>query len=379
MSSITIREVKTRADKLAFLKVPFAIYKDDPNWVAPLYLERLDHLNEKKNPYFHHAEAQLFIAEKNGEPVGRISAQVDRLHLERHKDACGMFGFLEAQNDPEIFNALFAAAEAWLKVRGMKKARGPFSYSINDETGLLVDGLDTPPSMMMGHARAFYPASVEANGYTKVKDVFAYSFDPRLDLPKPVQRIYDRAMSSGNIKIRPIDKKNLRKEIDLIMSIFNDAWSENWGFIPFTEAELNMLASNFKMLVHGESVQIASYKGEDAAFIVSLPNINEWFAGMNGSILPFNWAKLVGKLVTKKSKTQRVPLMGVRKKFQDGLLGAGLSLAVIKGIYDFHKARGVEQGELSWILEDNLRVRHVIESIGSRHYKTYRVYEKQIA
>ncbi len=378
MGAISVRPVKTKTDKLAFLRVPFSIYANDPNWVAPLFFERLEHLHESKNPYFEHGEAQLFIAEKNGVPVGRISAQIDRLHLERYHDGCGQFGFLEAHDDPEIFSALFSTAEIWLRERKIRKVQGPFSFSINDESGLLIDGFNTPPNMMMGHATPYYARHVEANGFTKAKDLLAYIRDLRIPFPDLLTKICNRAVAAGDLKVRPMDKSDIKNEIKIIMSIFNDAWSTNWNFVPFTEAELNMLAKNLKLLVHAESVQIASYKGVDAAFIVSMPNLNEWFAGLDGKLLPLGLPRLIGKLITKHSKSLRVPLMGVRKKFQDGLTGAALSSSVIKAFFDFHVARGATEVELSWVLEDNQGMNHIAKSCGAKIYKTYRVYEKSL-
>ncbi len=378
MSTLTIRPVKDKAGNLAFLKAAFPIYADDPNWVAPLFLERLEHLDPKKNPYFEHAEAQLFIAERDGKPVGRISAQVDRLHLERYKDETGQFGFIDAEDNPETFAALFNAAEDWLRAKGMKRTTGPFSFSINDESGMLIDGFNSPPNMMMPHHRSYYAAHVEKCGYRKTKDLFAFEFDNRSGLTPTLRKMVDRMMNSGDLKVRPVNKKDLRNEINVIMSIFNDAWSENWGFIPFTEAELNLLAKNFKMLVPANAVQIASWKGENAAFIVSMPNINEWFQGLNGRVLSWKLPKLIKGAITKKSKSVRVPLMGVLKKYQDTMVGAGLALAVIREASDYQISRGVTHGEFSWVLEDNLRLRHIMESMGARVYKTYRVYEKAL-
>lgn len=378
MNAITVKPVLTKADKLVFLRVPFAIYANDKNWVAPLFFERLEHLHEKKNPFFQHAEAQLFVAEQNGKAVGRISAQIDRLHLERYNDACGQFGFLEAQDDPAIFKALFDAAENWLRLRDIKKVQGPFSFSINDESGLLVDGFDTPPNMMMGHAAQHYGKHVEANGFKKAKDLLAYLRDLKLPVPEIFEKISERTIQSGDLKVRPMKKSDMKNEIKIIMSIFNDAWGNNWNYVPFTEAELNMLATNLKLLVHNESVQIASYRGEDAAFIVTMPNLNEWFAGLNGKLLPHGLPRLIGKLITKKARTFRIPLMGVRKKFQDGMLGGALAASVTKAVFDFHVPRGAEEVELSWILEDNHGMRHFIEAYGGKVYKTYRVYEKSL-
>ncbi len=378
MSSITIRPVLNKKDQITFLKVPFPIYADDPNWVAPLFLERFEHLSEKKNPYFQHATAQLFIAEKDGKPVGRISAQVCQLHQERYKDATGQFGFLEAVDDPEVFAALFKAAEGWLRAKGMKRALGPFSFSINDETGLLIDGFDTMPNMMMGHGTSYYQKRVEEQGFTKAKDVLAYEFDNVKGLPPAMRRMVDRMMASGDLTLRPLNKKKMASEIDIVMDIFNDAWSENWNYVPFTRAEVAMLAQLFKMLLDAKAVQIASWKGEPAAFCLAIANINEWFQGLDGKVLPFGLFKLLPRVISGRSRSVRVPLMGVKKKFQDGAIGAGLALATIRATSDHVISKGVTHGEFSWILEDNLRVRHMLESMGSRVYKTYRVYEKSL-
>lgn len=376
MSAISIKLVNSKADQLKFLQVPFAIYANDKNWVAPLFFERFEHLSEKKNPFFQHAKAQLFIAEKNGRAVGRITAQIDQLHLDRYGDACGQFGFLEAENDPELFNALFTAAENWLRGNGMKKVQGPFSFSINDECGLLVDGFDTPPNMMMGHAQSFYGKHVEANGYKKVKDLLAYIRKLEEPLPLDLERRYKWATKSADIEFRPLNKPQIKTEIQTIMSIFNDAWSKNWNYVPFTEAELQMLATNLKLLVDKNSVQIAYYKGQSAAFIVAMPNLNEWFAGLNGRLLPRGLPRLIGKLITKKASSFRIPLMGIRQEFQDGPIGSALAYGLIKKIHEFHATRGVKEIEMSWILEDNERIKSLIESIGGKVYKTYRVYEK---
>lgn len=378
MTKLTIHPVKDKAGTMAFLKVPFAIYADDPAWVAPLFIERLEHLHPKKNPYFEHAEAQLFVAERDGKPVGRISAQIDQLHLERYKDATGQFGFIDAEDDQETFAALFEAAEAWMRAKGMKRARGPFSFSINDETGLLIEGFDTIPNMMMPHHRKYYAAYVEANGYRKAKDVLAFEFDNRSGLTPTLRKVVDRMMTSGDLTVRPVNKKDMDREMNIIMKIFNDAWSDNWGFIPFTQAEVKLLIKNFKMLLAAKGVQIASWKGEPAAFIVSIPNINEWFQGMDGRVLSWKLPRLIKSVITKKSKSVRVPLMGVLKKHQDTMIGAGLALSVIREASDYHISQGVTHGEFSWVLEDNLRLRHIMESMGARVHKTYRVYEKAL-
>jgi GNAT superfamily N-acetyltransferase len=376
--TISVRTASGKADLKTFLDVPFALYAKDPNWVPPLYLERYEHFDPKKNPYFNHAEVALFLAYRGDRPVGRISAQLCRMRSERYKDGVGQFGFLEAENDPAVFAALVEAAQGWLRQRGVTAMQGPFNFSINDEMGLLVRGFDQPPSMMMGHALPYYAERLEALGFAKAKDVIAYDYQDTGDLPRALKMAADRAMGNPDIRIRPFDKKQLMKELEVIVSISNDAWSDNWGFVPWTQEEMTALGNNLKMLVTGDYIAIAEYKGKPAAMAVSLPNINDWIRGLNGKLLPFGWASLAWNLLARPPRSIRIPLMGLRKEFHGSNLGGVLALATIARVRSYHISRGTVQGELSWILEDNTRMRHVIEAFGGRPYKTYRIYQKAI-
>lgn len=377
--SVSVIPVRSKAERKAFLDLPFALYRDDPNWVAPLYLERYEHLDPKKNPYFRHAEVELFLAQRGGKTVGRISAQLCRLRSDLYQDGAGQFGFLEAEDEPEVFAALVEAASAWLKQRGAKSLQGPFNFSINDEMGLLIDGFDTPPSMMMAHARPYYAPRLEGLGFAKAKDVTAYDFRDSGEMPKTLKAAYDRALAREELVVRPLDKKNLMRELEIIVSIANDAWSDNWGFVPWTQEEMTALGNNLKMLVTGDYIAIAEYKGEPAAMCVSLPNINDWIQGLNGRLLPFGWAKLAYHLLARPPQSIRMPLMGVRRKYHGSSLGAVLGMAVIAKVRNYHVGRGTLRGELSWILEDNTRMRRMIEAFGGVPYKTYRIYEKAVA
>jgi hypothetical protein len=361
-----------------FLAVPFSIYAGDRNWVAPLFLERREHLDEKKNPYFTHADVQLFVAYRDGKPIGRVSAQIDRLRLDRFRDATGQFGFIEAPDDRVVFKALTDAAENWLRRRGMRRVQGPFSFSINDETGLLINGFDRPPSMMMGHAKPYYAVHLEALGFDKIKDVIAYDYDARNPLPRAMQAMVDKATGAGTMQIRPFNKKELAGELNIVIDIFNDAWSDNWGFVPMTREEITALGNYLKMLVKDDYIAIATYKGEPAAMAVSLPNINQWIADLNGKLLPFGWAKLAYRLLAKPPGSVRIPLMGVRKKYHGTPLGSALAIGVIGRIRACHLARGTHLAELSWVLEDNMSMRRMIEALGAVPYKTYRIYEKEL-
>jgi GNAT superfamily N-acetyltransferase len=258
----------------------------------------------------------------------------------------------------------------------MQRVRGPFSLSINEETGLLVEGFDTPPVFMMGHAWPYYGAHIEACGYAKAQDMFAYLAPPDFTAPAVMQRLVER--ETRQVKVRPLDRSRFASEIALLRDIFNDAWSQNWGFVPFTAEEFDELGRNLRFLLPTDLIQIAEIDGEGVAFIIALPNINEAIRGLNGRLLPLGWLKLLWRLKVSFPGTARVPLMGVRRRFQDKRIGAALAFLVIDTVRKGLIARGVKQVELSWILEDNTGMRSIIESIGGRAYKRYRVYERAL-
>ncbi len=377
-STVAIQTVHDRADKKAFIGVTRRIYADDPHWVQPLTWERLGHLNAAKNPFLRPIEASYWLVLFDGEPVGRISAQVNRAHLARHDDATGHFGFLEAIDDEEVFDLLLETAATWLRLRGMARMMGPFSLSINDETGTLVNGFDTPPSMMMPHGRPYYDARLHEQGLAKAKDLIAYHIDMTVPLPAAATRLIERARRAGGLVVRPLDMRRYVDEIRLICAIFNDAWAENWGFIPFGDAEAHYLAHNIRPLVDGSWFAIAELDGEPAAMTVTLPNLNEAIADLDGRLLPFGWARLLWRLKVMGVKTGRMPLMGLKRRWHGTLKGTAAALGVIDAVRAAHAGRGVTGGELSWVLEDNAAIQRIIEAVGAVPYKTYRVYEKAL-
>ncbi|MFM8745373.1 MAG: dATP pyrophosphohydrolase [Aestuariivirga sp.] len=379
VQTVSVRPVRGKADLKAFLDVPFALYRDDPHWVAPLYAERYEHLDRRKNPYFRHAEVELFLAFRNGKPVGRISAQLCALRSARYQDGAGQFGFLEAEDDAAVISSLMQQAAAWLGQRGASKIQGPFNFSINDEVGLLIEGFDAPPSIMMGHARPYYAAHLEALGFNKAKDLFAYEFLKTGELPRSLRAANERANADKDVIIRPLNKKKLDSELRIILDIANDAWSGNWGFVPWTEDEMVALGKSLSMLVTGDFVAIAEYRGEPAAMAVTLPDANRWIKQLNGRLLPLGWTKLAWNMFARPPAAVRMPLMGLRSRHHNTALGASLVIAAIMRVFDYHVSRGTREAELSWILEDNLPMRKIIETFGGKPYKTYRIYEKALA
>jgi hypothetical protein len=378
---VEIRPVASRRDLDDFIGLPSRLYSQGhPGFVQPLRFERREALTPGKNPFFEHAEAQLFLARRDGEPVGRISAQIDRLYLERYRDATGHFGFIDAIDDPALFRDLLSTAEGWLKAKGMKRAVGPFSFSTNEEVGLLIDGFDAPPMMMMPYSPPFAGAHIEAAGYAKIKDLIAYDYDVDKNTPITHEAILKRAgMDPAAVAVRNVDMKHFKRDLGIILDIFNDAWSDNWGYVPLTPSEIAHAAKVMKSVVDPNLVIIASVEGEPVSMIVSLPNIYEAIAGLDGRLFPFGWAKLLWRLKVSKLETGRVLLFGLRKTYQRSLLGSALILRLLEELRLGTKRIRANRAELSWILEDNMPMRKIIEKVGGRAYKTYRVYEKAIA
>lgn len=363
-----------------FIDLQWEIYKNDPHWVPPLVLERQEHFSPKKNPFFQHATVQLFVARNDaGKVVGRISAQLNSEYDKKYGKGTGFFGFFEAPNDPEVAKQLLAAAEAWCKERGCTKIQGPFNFSINDECGLLVKGFDSPPYLFMAHTPAYYQALVEGNGYQKAKDLIAWSYDITKPIPEPALQITDYVLATPGLKIRNIDMKNIHRDVRVILDVFNSAWSNNWGYVPLTEAELNKLAEDLKLIARPELIKIAEMEGKTAAILLSLPNLNEVIKDLNGCRNPLNFARLLYRVKTNKFTTARLVLLGIKKEFRGGVFAGGsLSVALYVDAHKTSKALGYQKGELGWTLEDNEKINNGIELMGGVPYKIYRIYEKTI-
>jgi hypothetical protein len=372
---LQIQPVATKHDREQFIRMPWRLYQHDRFWVPPLLYDRRQLLSPK-NPFFEHARMNSWIAFRGSQPVGRISAQIDQLHLDSVDPATGFFGMLEAEDDPAVFDLLFSAAESWLRENGMQQIIGPFNLSINHDCGLLVDGFESPPYFMMPHNPPYYEKRIEERGYRPIKDTLAYLMDIDAE-PTPAIKAVARRNADA-IHVRPLDFSRLPEELETLRDIHQDAWADNWNFVPFTNEEFTHLGRDLKSLVPPDMVQIAEIEGEPAAMVVGFPNINEAIADLNGRLFPLGWLKLLWRLKVSFTRTARVPLMGIRRKYHHTLMGASLALMVINQARAAGKKRGIEQIELSWILDDNQGMRNIIESLGATVHKRYRFFAGDI-
>lgn len=376
-AEIIVEPVAGPAGRKAFIAAGKVPYKGDPNFIAPLEFEVAARLDPAANPALKDAEVQLFIARKNGAVAGRISAFINPLYLARYGEKTGHFGFLDAIDDVDVFNALLTAAADWMRTRGMTKIAGPFSFSVNEECGLLIDGFDTPPYVMMPHGRDWYQRHVEAAGYAKAMDLFALRYIPRRQfIPEKRMKFVERALSSPKVKIRNIDFKRFNEEIATLVDIFKDAWSDNWGFVPMTEEQILHMAKELRPIIENYNIIFCELDGEPVAFGLVLPNVMEAVRDFDGKLLPFNWVKLLWRLKVKKLTQARMPLMGVRKKLHGKPIGAAFAYKIIEMVNSANMDNGVTSSELSWILETNRDMLTMLTDLGGEIYKTYRIYER---
>ena len=373
--AVSVVALGAGTDLSAFMNVPRRVYATDPNWIPPLKFMEKQRFSPS-NHFFDHARWQGWVAFRDGQPVGRITAQIDEQHLDRYADAAGYFGMLEGEDDPAIFRALFEAAEHWLREQVMAQVRGRFYLHVNEEVGLLVEGFDSPPFILMGHGRPWYGQQVLDGGYTPVKDVLAYKVRPDFEAPRVMTKLAERV--SDQVTVRCLRRRQLLDDAEVMRDIFNDAWANNWNFVPWDREDFAETVKTMAMLMPDDYIQIAEYQGRPVAFIVALPNLNEAIRDLDGRLFPFGWAKLLWRLKVGHPSTARVPLMGVRQAFQHSRLGPTLAFLVIDAVRKALHARGVVDVEMGWILEDNDGMRNIIETIGGIAYKRYRFYEKAL-
>jgi len=378
--TILVRPVVSKADTKAFVELAYRLNLSDPNWVPPLKDEVRGLITPGKNPWFEHAEAAFFLAFRPGAsaPVGRISAQVDSLVLEHMGAGLGQWGMFEAQ-DEGVAHALLAAAEDWLRGKGMTRSMGPFSLGIWDEPGLLVEGHDHPPMVMMGHNSPAYQGWIESAGYQGVKDLYTYDVPSDTPFPPLVGRIIASGEKNPRIRIRRVDKSRFTEEAALILSILNEAWSDNWGFIPLTDAEIAYAGKKLKPIVLEDMILIAEYDGEPVAFMLSLPDINEFIADLKGELFPFGFVKLLWRLKRMRPRGGRVPLMGVVRKLHATRLASQLAFMMIEYIRRAGNGHyGITRAEVGWILDDNSPMISIADTILAKRNRTYRIYEKPL-
>lgn len=373
MTNIRILTVDNEKDKMSFIKFQWKIYKDNKNWVPPLIMDRKKILDLKKNPFYQHAEIQLFLAERDGELVGRIAAIKNDLHNKYHNDNVGFFGFFECINDQAVANALFDAAKGWLKSKGFDVMRGPANPSSNDEWGMLFEGFDDPPRLLMTYNPPYYLQLCENYGFVKAKDLFAYKLENHKVLSsEKLRRGAEIIKQRSGLKITTLNMKEFNKDLEKVKFVYNKAWAPNWGFIPMTEAELDAMAKDLKPLVEPSLVMFGEIDGKLVGFALTMLDYNQVFIDMNGRLLPFNWLKLYTK--KKNINWARIITLGIIPEYQK----KGLDALFYWEIVNKAAEKGILLGEASWILEDNEMMNRGAKMMNGEAYKKYRIYDKAI-
>ncbi len=377
MSSVEIRPVRSRRELKRFVKVPFHLHREHPQWVPPLIYERMQFLDRGRNPWFEHGEAEYFLAERDGEPVGRITAQVDRGWDEVQGGKDGMFGFFETVDDREVAAALLGAAEDWVGERGRQRLLGPMDFTTNDEVGLLIEGFELRPMILQNWHPPFYKDLLDGLGYGKAMDLLMWY----LELGKlkegdqfapEIHAAAEKALRDEGIAIRNIDKGNLREEMRRFSEVYNEAWADNWGFVPATDAEIEFHAKLLKQVIDEDWGFIAEKDDETVGVAFTLPDINQALARTGGRLLPFGWLKFL--LAKRKIDRVRVFALGVKNEYRHSGVAAGLYLKHLEAA----SPDGVPGGETGWILETNEPMNRAMEGMGGTVVKRYRIYEKAI-
>jgi hypothetical protein len=371
---VSLEDRRGLADWLA---VPFRVYRGDPNWIPQLNLLEKARISPKHAPFFTFGEASFHVAYRGNEPVGRISAQINRLHLETHRDNTGHFGFFDCIDDWEVAEALIDKAGAWLKSRGVTRMAGPFNLSINEECGCLVEGFDSPPAMLMPHGAPWLAPLLERAGMSKLIDLVAFRTKPK-QLPVRIQQLAGRAERFGNIVVRHFDMRRYRAEIDLLVEIYNDAWSDSWGFVPFTSAEIDNLASELRPFFKNEYGRFLLIDGKEVGFAVALPDVNSVIRNFHGRLLPFNWARLIWSMKRETWRSARIPFLGIRRAWRTTARASALVVLLVRDLVLQAADRyDLDWAEYSWVRENDPRMMALGDAIATRA-KTYRIYERAI-
>jgi GNAT superfamily N-acetyltransferase len=379
--TLRIEAVKSAGDMKAFIDLPYRLYRGDPSWRPPLRMLQKELFDPKKNKGLARIEVVYWLAKVGDKIVGRIASFVNRVHLEVHKDGSGHFGFLDTDPAyPDALPMLLKAAEDWMRGQGMTAIGGPYNFSVNEECGMLIDGFETAQMMMMPHGAARYPAGMDAAGYEKAMDTYAFLGNTKDGYPRPaiVEKMQSFVEKSSKLNIRPMRKDAFEEEIKLAMDIFNDAWSGNWNYIPYSDAQVQHMASELKLLIDPAGFWFGEVDGVAKGFVLMLPNLNEAVRDLDGRLFPFGWAKLLWRLKVKGVKSARIPLMGIRRDIQKKRSGSALMLSLFETCYGAMRPRGIHDVEMSWILEPNIDVQNMIKLSSASVYKTYRLYTKSL-
>ncbi len=380
VETLQIIEADNSAHLAQFLDLPYRLYADDQNWRPPFRFERKAHISPAKNPTLNTINDQKFLAVRGASVVGRIAAFINSAHQNHHQDGAGHFGFFDCEHNPETGAALLSAAQSWLTEQGAKKIIGPCNWTVNEETGLLVDGFDTPPVVLMPYGRPYYAEMMEQAGFEKSIDMLAFQADLHAGYPRPrqTQTMVKIAEKDSRVTFRKVNLSKFADEVALAMNIFNDAWSENWGFVPFSDDQISHMAKDMKPLIDPELFLIGEIDGEPVAFITMIPDINMAARGLNGKLFPFGFLKFLYRLKVKGVTQARIPLMGIRREWHNKRRGLALTAHLCETIFEAARNKGYTHCELSWILEDNAGMIRICEQAAAKPYKTYRMYEKQI-
>lgn len=369
VSSVSLHPVRGFFDRLRFLKLQRTIQAGDPCFVPQLTIEMLKTLSPRKNPFFRHAEAALFLARRDGRIVGRIAAIVDHLHDKTHRERCGFFGYFECENSPETARVLLDGARHWLRERGAQFFRGPVNLSLNNECGLLIEGFDTPPPVMTTHNPPYYRDLLEAYGFKRVQTLLGYRVRYEQIEFERLRRVATRVLERGRFTIRKLDMRRFSDEVATIGKIFNEAWADNWGFVPSTEEEFRFSAASLRAIVDPDMILFAEKEGKPVAFIAAIPDANVAIKAIDGKLFPFGIFRLPGLL--KRIRQIRLPLFGVTPSCRQ----AGIEGALLLQLIERGGAKGYHVCDCSWILEQNTLMRRPIESIGGKIYKRYWILE----
>lgn len=379
-SDVVVVPIDSRAGLDAFIQLPKRLYAGNRGYVPPLDLERREALLADKNPLFNHVEAQFFLARRGSRVVGRISAQVNRAHLDHHSDATGHFGNLAAEDDPAVFAALLSAAEAWLRGKGMKRALGPLSMTINEEAGLLVEGFDRPAMLMMPWDPPYAARRLEDQGYARAKDLVSYSYDVSASRETKGARLLQHGGMSARVKVRSANMKLFHAEFRTLASIFNDAWADNWGFVPLGEAEIDHIAVVLRPVIAPEFLVFVEVDDEAVGFVLALTNLLEASSDLGGKLGFFGLTRLLWRIKIKGVSSMRVPLMGVRRKYRNHpLLGAGLAMLAIERLRETGKRLGKSTAELGPVLEDNKVTHAIVRAVGAVPSRRHRLFAKALS